>query len=241
MKDNRPPKEQRTLKRGDVREDGMVFWCYSKTIKSGEMWVTRDKFDEKKKLIQSDAGKERQSISNKKSYQKNKEKRSAKQRAYYYKNREKRKAQKIEYLRKNKEAIAVSRKLYYDKNKSRIIKRQVERAKQRKIEDPAFRLSVNLRSRLREAMSRGVGKKVDGSLVLTGCSWEELRIHIESQFSDGMSWDNYGVHGWHVDHIKPCASFDLTLDSEQRECFHYTNLQPLWAEDNWKKGQHYEE
>ena len=51
-----------------------------------------------------------------------------------------------------------------------------------------------------------------------------------------MSWDNYGLHGWHVDHIKPCASFDLSKPIEQRKCFNFNNLQPLWAIDNLRKG-----
>jgi hypothetical protein len=65
---------------------------------------------------------------------------------------------------------------------------------------------------------------------------EQLRQHLEAQFTDGMSWDNYGRDGWHIDHIRPCASFDLTDPEQQRQCFHYTNLQPLWAADNIRKG-----
>ena len=67
-------------------------------------------------------------------------------------------------------------------------------------------------------------------------STAELVTYIEKLFVDGMSWDNYGPTGWHIDHIKPCASFDLTNQDEQRQCFHYTNLQPLWAADNIRKG-----
>lgn len=63
---------------------------------------------------------------------------------------------------------------------------------------------------------------------------KQLKKHLEIKFTKGMSWENYGK--WHVDHIKPCAKFDLTKESEQRKCFHYTNLQPLWAIDNFKKG-----
>jgi len=70
-------------------------------------------------------------------------------------------------------------------------------------------------------------------MELVGCSIEELMKHIESQFTDGMSWENQGE--WHIDHVRPCASFDLTDEQQQRECFHYTNLQPLWAEDNLRK------
>ena len=73
-------------------------------------------------------------------------------------------------------------------------------------------------------------------MALLGCSAEQLRTHLEEKFTDGMSWDNYGYRGWHIDHIRPCASFDLTDPQQQLECFHYTNLQPLWAEDNFKKG-----
>lgn len=70
---------------------------------------------------------------------------------------------------------------------------------------------------------------------LLGCSIKFLKKHLESQFKLGMSWDNYGLYGWHVDHIRPCASFDLSKPEEQRKCFHYTNLQPLWAEENNRK------
>lgn len=73
-------------------------------------------------------------------------------------------------------------------------------------------------------------------MELLGCTIEELRTHLEAQFQEGMTWDNYGRDGWHIDHIKPCSSFDLLKEAEQRECFHYTNLQPLWAKDNLSKG-----
>ncbi len=69
---------------------------------------------------------------------------------------------------------------------------------------------------------------------MLGCSIEHLRTHIESRWKDGMSWENYGA--WHLDHIKPCAAFDLLQPSEQRLCFHWSNLQPLWAADNIAKG-----
>ena len=70
---------------------------------------------------------------------------------------------------------------------------------------------------------------------LLGCSIEEFINHMESKFTNGMTWDNYGVLGWHMDHIIPCASFDLTDEKQQRECFHYTNLQPLWHYENRAK------
>jgi len=69
---------------------------------------------------------------------------------------------------------------------------------------------------------------------LLGCTIKEFKQHIESQFSEGMSWDNHGE--WHIDHIKPISSFDLTQEAEQKKAFHYLNVQPLWAIDNMRKG-----
>jgi hypothetical protein len=69
---------------------------------------------------------------------------------------------------------------------------------------------------------------------LLGCTLEFLKGYLEAQFVEGMTWDNYGE--WHIDHIIPCADFDLSNPVAQETCFHYSNLQPLWAEDNLKKG-----
>ena len=91
-----------------------------------------------------------------------------------------------------------------------------------------------LRIRLNKALRNN--QKYGNTIKLIGCSIEQLKQHLESKFKLDMSWNNYGIYGWHIDHIKPCASFDLSKPSEQRKCFHYTNLQPLWAIDNLKKG-----
>ena len=69
-----------------------------------------------------------------------------------------------------------------------------------------------------------------------GCSVEELKRHLEKQFQPKMNWENYGLYGWHIDHIKPLVNFDLTNREQFLEACHYTNLQPLWAEDNLSKG-----
>jgi hypothetical protein len=78
--------------------------------------------------------------------------------------------------------------------------------------------------------------KDDSTIELLGATLTKVKNHIEKQFQEGMSWDNHSLKGWHIDHIKPCASFDLTDPKQQKECFHYTNLQPLWAEDNLRKS-----
>ena len=100
------------------------------------------------------------------------------------------------------------------------------------------RVAQRLRSRLTKAVkSQGV-EKCAKTMDLVGCTVQELRDHLESKFTDGMSWENHGE--WHVDHIKPCASYALADEAQQKECFHYTNLQPLWANDNMSKGSLWE-
>lgn len=81
--------------------------------------------------------------------------------------------------------------------------------------------------------------KSGNTLKLIGCSFLELKIYLESQFKEGMTWNNHNLKGWHIDHIKPISLYDLSKEEEQKECFHYTNLQPLWAIDNIKKSNKY--
>jgi hypothetical protein len=75
------------------------------------------------------------------------------------------------------------------------------------------------------------------TMELIGCSIKELKEHLEKQFKPGMTWNNHGLYCWHIDHIIPCCNFDLTKIEEQKKCFHYTNLQPLWAKENLTKNK----
>jgi hypothetical protein len=103
--------------------------------------------------------------------------------------------------------------------------------------DLQYVISERLRRRLRRALENGrnsTASKVASAMELVGCSIAELINHIENQFKDGMTWDNYGI--WHIDHIRPCNSFDLDSLDQQKLCFHYTNLQPLWGRENILKG-----
>lgn len=99
------------------------------------------------------------------------------------------------------------------------------------------RMVSRLRGRLGRLVKLGKAVKKTYMLDLLGCDLESFLSHLESQFKDGISWDNYGE--WHIDHIKPCAKFDLFDIEEQKKCFHYSNLQPLWASDNCKKHDKY--
>ena len=109
-------------------------------------------------------------------------------------------------------------------------------AKEREKFDVNFKIKRRLRNRLYSVVLKGY--KSQKTLDLIGCSLNELRIHLENQFKDNMSWENYGE--WRIDHIKPCDSYDLTKEDDQKECFNYKNLQPLWAKDNLIKKNKYE-
>lgn len=125
-------------------------------------------------------------------------------------------------------------KRYREENKEKIREKDRIRRLNRRHNDPNYRLKCYLRSRLWHAINEQKAKKTNDTHTLVGCSIEELKQHLEKQFKEGMTWDNYGE--WHIDHIIPCSKFDLTKKEEQLKCFNYTNLQPLWAEENIKKG-----
>ena len=132
------------------------------------------------------------------------------------------------------EMYLASLRKHYRNNKEKKLKQIKSSNEKMYAKDPSKKILRNLRSRHRQAL---VGKfKEETTRKLLGASLEEVRSHIEQQWTEGMNWSNYGVHGWHVDHIIPLSSFDLTNLEEQRKAFHYTNLQPLWAIDNLKKG-----
>ena len=91
------------------------------------------------------------------------------------------------------------------------------------------------RNRMREALRLQLAGKHRHAKELAGCSWGYLVQHIQSQFRSGMTWENHGTY-WQIDHIRPCASFDLKQPEEQDKCFHYTNLQPLTTIENQIKS-----
>jgi hypothetical protein len=107
-------------------------------------------------------------------------------------------------------------------------------------EDPAVSIPLSIAARIRAAL-KGRNKSAR-TIELLGCSVEQVIAHLQSLWLPGMNWENYGIYRqdgpmtWHIDHMLPCAAFDLTKPEEQRKCFHWSNLQPLWAIDNMVKS-----
>lgn len=126
------------------------------------------------------------------------------------------------------------RKDYISKNKDWWREYEREYKNSRRQEDMFFRIKGNLSCRLSDLIqNRGLGQR---TVELLGCDRNVFLNHLESQFTEGMTWENYGLKGWHVDHIIPLSSFDLTNEDEVKKACHYTNLQPLWWQDNLEKG-----
>ncbi len=122
---------------------------------------------------------------------------------------------------------------YQKENKKDLKKQRNIYEQKRKLNDIDYKLKSNLRSRLSKALK--YNWKSGRTIELLGCTIKELKKHLESQFIYGMNWDNYGA--WHIDHRIPCALFDLSKESEQRKCFNFSNLQPLWAIENIRKNK----
>lgn len=144
---------------------------------------------------------------------------------YYRENRDDRRAAMRTYNHRRR-----SDESYRKQDNARIQARKTARERS----DPAYRALQSCRRRLYElATQRGFKKERTSALL--GCSAQHLRNWLEAQFSPGMSWDNHGK--WHIDHKRPCASFDFSQPENIRACFHFTNLQPLWAHDNLCKSK----
>ena len=127
------------------------------------------------------------------------------------------------------------------REKSKDQRREYKRHYDRKArKDPVVRLVNNIRSTLaaalKRAKQRGQGVVATGGMRYVGCTVEELVVHLEAQFVDGMTWENHGVDGWHVDHIFPLSKADLTDPAQLRAAFDWRNLRPAWAAENFEKS-----
>lgn len=202
---------------------------------------------------------QKQKESHKRSYEKHREERLAGARAWKAANKEKVKEARAEYFAKNKskeyelnkiwlaknpgKKSAYDRK-YREKNLEKIKEHRSsftykdnknKKAKARYHSDENYKIEKILRASVLQALRlHKEGRKANVIKSLIGCSIEALVTRLKSQFKPGMSWANHGQ--WHIDHKKPCKSFNLLDPKQQLQCFHYSNLQPLWAIENIKKG-----
>lgn len=188
----------------------------------------------------------------KKYYQKHKDKVNEHASVYRKNNLELVKARNNKYYQEHKEEISVKSKIYYSNNaeaKREYQKKHRETAdkdakneyfriysKNRVKVDPIYKLKGNLRTRLYHYLKDSKLEKKYKFSEYIGCLPSELKVHLERQFVKGMSWDNHG--SWHIDHIIPLSS--AKTEKRLYKLCHYSNLQPLWAADNYKKSKKYE-
>lgn len=226
-------------KRGDVREDGKIFWGkVSRKAGFDFIWLTPEEFflkKEKKKEINS------------KSYKKNASQRKLERSLYvlrnyeknlksakssYHKNKEKHKEKRDAYAAKwREENRPKAREMVADwakRNKKKI--RESER--KRRQNNPRLTIVDSVRRLIQRAFQKRHIKKDARTAEIVGCTWDELASHIESKFAEGMNWDNRSL--WHVDHIVPLKSASTKEDIIRLN--HWSNLQPLWIFDNLSKG-----
>lgn len=145
--------------------------------------------------------------------------------------REKRKQWRSEWLNNNREAVNAKRREWWNRNRERV------NAKLTSIRqnDPQVKLNNAISSGMKESLHFGKNRRRWQELV--GYTLEDLRKHLEKQFKDGMSWDNYGKYGWHVDHIIPLSAFhyETPNDIDFKQCWALKNLRPMWAAENISK------
>jgi hypothetical protein len=142
-----------------------------------------------------------------------------------------------ERLRKYRAANRENRQAYLTKwrnlNRDRYLEKRRLIGQRKRVENENIRMRAALRARLHTVLKGN--KKVDSAKNLLGCSLEDFWMYLESKFEPAMTRQNHGKL-WHIDHIMPCAIFDLTKPEHQKRCFHFSNLQPLFGKDNLRKG-----
>lgn len=211
------------LKRGTIREDGMIFWGYTKKDQQGEWWVTENKFNELKELLKSNRIKNKNTIilNRRKWRSKNKVKIKEYSKKYF-----------PNYYNKNKEKIVKRAVDWYNNNKDRAHERINLYLRKKRNSDKIFRLTDNIRSLIGGSFKNHGFKKNSKTMQILGCTIQEFKLHIESQFKEGMSWDNRSE--WHIDHIMPLSM--AKTEDEIIRLNNYKNLRPLWAHENLSKS-----
>lgn len=219
--------------------DGLNFWCKPcLKIKKAEYY-----------LKHKDAYREVKAANDRKRNTANPEANRARAKAWREANPAKSKESKKRYHAKNREVLREISRARYRANKedhlakcakwaasnhSRVRAYQVSYYRAKRKEDPLYAATAICRCRVASAFRRMGFSKTSTTAELLGCDFETLRLHIESLFQPGMTWENRGFYGWHIDHKIPLASAES--EASLRSLCHYKNLQPLWASDNFKKG-----
>jgi hypothetical protein len=153
-----------------------------------------------------------------------------KMKEWYKDNQERALQQKRNYYQENRELVLERSKLWTKNNRDTVN----NYIKSKKRENSLFKVELNIRSRLTQYLKQKNITKRNKTYNIVGIDINGLKKYIEDQFENGMTWENYGVYGWHIDHKIPLCS--ANNETELLKLFHYTNLQPLWAEDNLKKN-----
>jgi hypothetical protein len=206
-------KENLEEARRRVRENHKKLWA-------NEDWASNErKKRREKRANRTPKEKEIERVRNKKYREENPEKTKARRKKDYLRNKDRYIAKAKEWVDNNKDKRRDIVNAYHERHK----------------DEPEYKILQALRTRLYNAVSLKKNIRSETTKVLLGCSVENLKKHLETQFTKGMTWENFGNDGWHIDHIIPCAFFDLTKPSHQKICFNYQNLQPLWAKDNLSK------
>ena len=204
-----------------------------KIVNEQENWqtITDPKLREKMyKKAWYEANKDKAKLRNKAWREANRDTIFLRKKAYRESNKEKERLRKKAWYEANRQTSAEYKKQWAFKNREKLNRKQRDKRKN----DIQFKIRCSLRKRLSAALANN--RKLCSAVKDLGCTIDELKTYLESKFQSGMTWDNYGLYGWHIDHIKPFASFDLTDRKQVLEACHYTNLQPLWATDNLSKG-----
>lgn len=210
------------------RKDGLSYICKScfNLSKKSYRENNKDKISENGAYYHK---KNKDSINKKKAlyYERNKDKIKIKGRKYRENNKEKIKAQQLAYSETHKEEIKKYLTMYH--SKLEVKARRNDYYRKRRKTDQKFALICMMRDNTKRVFDSVGIKKNASTEELFGCTREQLKIYIESQFTSGMTWENRGLKGWCLDHIKPISSFDLNNQEEIKKCCYYTNLQPLWT------------
>lgn len=157
----------------------------------------------------------------------------AQRKSYREANSEKRKEAMRDWYTRNADHAKNKAKEYRESNRSKMSEWSKNYRKEREKQDPLFKLSRRIRTLIYAKFRQGGYTKRSKTFLILGCSFEEFKTHLETRFSPGMAWENYG--DWHIDHIIPVAT--ATTEEELLKLNHYSNLYPLWASDNLKKGK----